>query len=239
MWMYRSLNTVFVGKQMMLPRPNAPNPRPVLLFGPMAPQRPMVSHARRIATPARSCRLVTGRKASEGYLRLVSSAADLGPVSPADRQAVVDLSLAYAAGIDHRDWALYRSIFADVCEFDFSSWSGRPPAAMPADAWVEAVRSVNGNFDATQHLMTNHRLEQVDADTIVGVNEMQAQHWFCADSMIVFGRDAEPAWCLLGGHYTNRYVRTAGGWRIGACQLTVRWRTGDESIFAFARQRNG
>ncbi len=105
-----------------------------------------------------------------------------------ERQAIVDLSYAYAAGIDQRDWSLYRSIFTDVCEFDFSSWSGRPAAAMPADDWVQAVRSVNGNFDATQHLMSNHRLQRVDDDTIVGVNELQAQHWFDAESMSSFGR---------------------------------------------------
>ncbi len=159
-------------------------------------------------------------------------------IAPDDRQAIVDLSYAYAAGIDHRDWELYRDIFTDECEYDFSSWSGRAPATMPADDWVQAVRSVNGNFDATQHLMSNHRLQRVDAATVVGINELQAQHWFHADSMVSFGRPAEHAWCLLGGHYTNRYVRTDAGWRIASCRLTVRWRTGDETIFAFARQRS-
>lgn len=159
-------------------------------------------------------------------------------VDPADAAAIVQVSYGYAAGIDHRDWALYRDIFTDECEFDFSSWSGRPASVMPADAWVEAVRSVNGNFDATQHIMTNHRLEALDADTVVGINELQAQHWFTAASMAGFGRPAEIAWCLLGGHYTNRYVRCDdGAWRITACGLTVRWRTGDESIFPLARSR--
>ncbi len=154
-----------------------------------------------------------------------------------DRQALVDLSLAYAAGIDLRDWVLYRSIFTDVCHYDFSSWSGRPAAEMPADLWVDAVRSVNGSFDATQHLMANHRFTRLDDQTVEGINELQAQHWFSADTMASFGRAPDVAWCLLGGHYTNRYVRTADGWRIGACRLTVRWRTGDESIFALARAR--
>ncbi len=162
----------------------------------------------------------------------------LSPIEPGDRQAIVDLSYAYAAGIDHRDWGLYRGIFTDMCEYDFSSWSGRAPATMPADDWVQAVRSVNGNFDATQHLMSNHRLQRVDATTVLGINELQAQHWFHADSMVSFGRPAEHAWCLLGGHYTNRYVHTDDGWRIASCRLTVRWRTGDETIFAFARQRS-
>ena len=104
------------------------------------------------------------------------------------------------------------------------------------DEWVEAVRSVNGNFDATQHIMTNHRLTATEPGAVVGVHEVQAQHWFSAATMVRFGREATDAWCVLGGHYTNRYVRTPSGWKIASCQLTVRWRTGDESIFAFARR---
>lgn len=155
----------------------------------------------------------------------------------ADWHAIVAVSLSYAAGIDHRNWDRYLAVFTDPCEFDFSSWSGRPKATMPADAWVEAVRSVNGNFDATQHLMTNHDVHFGGDDEAIGVNELQAQHWFSAASMEAFGRPAEPAWCLLGGHYTNHYVRAEGVWRMASCHLTVRWRTGDETIFALARSR--
>jgi hypothetical protein len=154
-----------------------------------------------------------------------------------DRQQIVEVSLNYAAGIDHRDWARYRDCFADPCRFDFSSWSGRPAAVMPADEWVAAVRSVNGSFDATQHLMTNHDIRFDGDDTAVGVNELQAQHWFSPESMVSFGRPAESAWCLLGGHYTNRYERLEDGWRISECRLTVRWHIGDRSIFELARRR--
>jgi hypothetical protein len=155
-------------------------------------------------------------------------------------EAAVRLSLGYATGIDRRDWGLYRSVFADVCRFDFSSWSGRPAGDMAADDWVAAVRSTNGGFDATQHLMANHRLMAEHDDGSVTVeNELQAQHWFSATSMAAFGRAEEPAWCLLGGHYTNRCTPTGDGWRISACRLTVRWETGDRSIFALARSRGG
>jgi hypothetical protein len=154
-----------------------------------------------------------------------------------DTASIVQVSYRYAAGIDHRDWDLYRSVFTDECEIDFSSWSGTPGAVMRADDWVAAVRSINGSFDATQHVMTNHIVDFIDHDTAVGTNEVQAQHWFSAATMAGFGRAAEARWCLLGGHYTNRYVRDAGGWRISSCRLTVRWRMGDESIFALARHR--
>jgi hypothetical protein len=155
----------------------------------------------------------------------------------ADIHAIIQVSLSYAAGIDHRDWPRYRSVFHDECHFDTSSWSGRPPTTMAADDWVDAVRAVNGNFDATQHLMTNHTVEFVGDDEAIGVNEVHAQHWFSAATMAEFGRPSEPAWCVLGGHYRNRYRRVEGVWRMSECQLTVRWQTGNSDVFALARTR--
>ena len=157
--------------------------------------------------------------------------------SPDVHAAIALLTFDYARGIDDRDWATFRSVFADSCEVDFHSWSGAPAAMMAADVWVQAVRSVTGAFDATQHLMTNLRVEPVDHASAIGVNEVQAQHWFDGDTMASFDRPAEPAACTLGGVFTNRYVRSDEGWRIAACRFTLRWRTGDETLFALARQR--
>ena len=41
-----------------------------------------------------------------------------------DRQAIVDVVVRYATGVDRRDWALYASCFTDPCEFDFSALEG-------------------------------------------------------------------------------------------------------------------
>lgn len=158
------------------------------------------------------------------------------------RTALVELTHRHAAGIDHRDWALLRSVFGDRCEIDFSSWSGAPPADLAADVWVDAVRSVTGRFDATQHLIANHRFRHVaggveGGTTVDGTHEVQIQHWFSAASMAAFGRAEEPGWCLVGGHHENRYVLVDGRWRITRCRFVVRWRTGDETVFALARRR--
>jgi hypothetical protein len=154
-----------------------------------------------------------------------------------DIHEIVQVSLSYAAGVDHRDWRRYRQVFHDECLFDMSSWSGRPPTVMRADDWVEGVRAVNGNFDATQHMMTNHVVTFDGDDSAVGVNEVQAQHWFSADTMQTFGRPAQPTWCTLGGHYRNRYTRVDGVWRMAAVQLVVRWHAGDQDVFTLARAR--
>jgi hypothetical protein len=150
---------------------------------------------------------------------------------------VIEVSYRYASGIDLRDWDLYRTCFTDPCTFDFSSFSGRPAASMPAQVWVDNVRSLNGNFDSTQHVMTNHSITFTDSDNAVCVTELRAQHWFSPTTMTQFGRTGEENWCELGGHYTNDLVRDSDIWRISTCRLTVRWRLGNEAIFELARSR--
>jgi hypothetical protein len=153
-----------------------------------------------------------------------------------DRQAIVDVVIQYATGVDQRDWACFEACFTDPCEIDFSSWSGRPAATMPAVEWVRRVRSTNGNFDATQHLSTNHVVTFEADDAATCVSYVHAQHWFSADRLEQLGHPSSDArWCTLGGYYTNSLVRTEAGWRIARCRLTVTWVTGDRTIFDIAR----
>jgi hypothetical protein len=153
-----------------------------------------------------------------------------------DRQAVVDVVIQYATGIDSRDWVRFRACFTDPCEIDFSSWSGRPASVMPADDWVQRVRSTNGNFETTQHLSTNHVVTFQSGDEATCVSYLQAQHWYSPERLAQLGHPGDgPRWCTLGGSYRNSLVRTADGWRIRRCQLTVTWVTGDRSVFDIAR----
>jgi hypothetical protein len=104
------------------------------------------------------------------------------------------------------------------------------------EQWATGVRSLNGNFDSTQHLSTNHVVTWKGADEATCVSYMHAQHWFSAERLIELGEAAtEARWCTLGGYYTNDLVRTGGEWKIRRCQLTVTWVTGDRSIFDIAR----
>ena len=158
--------------------------------------------------------------------------------STADRDAIIQRSFAYATGVDRRDWALYADCFTDPCEFDFSSWNQRPPSMISPAVWARNVAGTNGNFDATQHMMSNHVITFTGGDEAVGVNELIAQHWFSAESMTAFGLTDEVAWCTLGGHYTNHYRRTDdGAWRISRCRLDVRYTTGNPGVFSLARGR--
>lgn len=155
--------------------------------------------------------------------------------SDTSTRSIVDVSHAYAAGIDRRDWDLYARCFTDPCGFDFSSFSGRPAAELPRDTWVENVRRTNGSFDATQHQMTNHIVNLLDDTHATCITELRAQHWFSPATMARLGHADEVNFCELGGHYSNDLVFDGHGWRISFCRLTVRWHTGSMGIFDLAR----
>ena len=54
----------------------------------------------------------------------------------ADRLAIMEVIANYAAGLDARDWELWRSVFVDDLVFDLSSWNGIEPRVLNADGVV-------------------------------------------------------------------------------------------------------
>ena len=145
-----------------------------------------------------------------------------------DRMAISDVVIAYATGVDRRDWALYRSIFTDPVRIDFASWSGAPASDVAADAWVAGVKAALTPFDATHHASTNH-VVTIDGDRARCVSQMMALHH------LVTGDAREMH--AIGGYYTNSLVRTEEGWKIAVCALTVTWEMGDRGLFARAAAR--
>ncbi len=148
--------------------------------------------------------------------------------NPADTIAVCETVYRYALGIDTRDWTLYRSIFADELDIDFSSYNGRPGSHMTADAWVAGVQPLFVGLAATQHSMTNP-IVTIDGDRAECSMYMQAAH------ALEHGDD--DAWFTIGGYYNDRLKRSAGGWQITAVTLTILWRTGRPEIMVEASER--
>ena len=143
-----------------------------------------------------------------------------------DKLTVAETIYRYATGIDSRDFALYRSIFAPDVAIDFTSYSGGEAATMSADQWVANVRPVFTGLDATQHSMTN-AIAEIDGDTARCRMYMQAHHVYRPD---------EPTF-TIGGYYDDTLVRSAqgpAGWLITGVTLTVLWRRGDPSIMTAA-----
>ena len=147
-----------------------------------------------------------------------------------DRAEIVDTVNRYATGIDRCDWEMYRGIFTKTVQYDFSSWSGAEPGPIEADDWVARVGNTLSAFDATQHVLTNHRVF-LNGDEATCVAYMAAHHHFVSDT-------GERQMHSIGGYYTDHLVRTPEGWRIDAVKLTVTWEMGDRALFAQAAERN-
>jgi len=140
-----------------------------------------------------------------------------------DRAAIADVVFAYATGVDRRDWALYRSIFLDEVDFDFTTWAGMRET-IAADLWVDTVKGTLSPFDATSHVFTN-LVTLVAKDEATCTVTMSARHVLGAEQQTV------------GGYYIHRLRRTPDGWRIAACKLTITHETGGRALFDHARAR--
>lgn len=142
-----------------------------------------------------------------------------------DHQAICEVRYRYAMGLDTCDWALYRSIFTDEIEIDFSSFNGVPAGTMSADDWVAQCRVFFTGLDASQHVMTNPLVE-VDGDRARCRMYMTADHYFANDQ----GGNRY----VIGGFYDDRLVRDGDGWLLEAVTLTLFWQRGNRHIMELA-----
>jgi hypothetical protein len=148
--------------------------------------------------------------------------------SRSDHQDITEALYRYALGIDTRDWALYRSVFADLIDADFSSYNGRPASHLRADEWVGGVKPLFMGLAATQHTMTNPMVV-IDGRRATCRMYMQAEH--------VLDDRADSPFFTIGGYYTDTLRRDTDHWVISAVTLTVLWRRGDESMMGIAAAR--
>lgn len=145
-----------------------------------------------------------------------------------ERAEITDTILNYATGIDRRDWARFRSIFMPEIGLEFTTWSGAPRTRIHADDWVANVTAGLSGFDATQHSLTNFVIT-LRGDEATAVVYMNAHHYLVEDGK----REMQS----IGGYYTHQLVKTAEGWKIADCMLTVTWEMGDRALFGRAAER--
>jgi hypothetical protein len=144
-----------------------------------------------------------------------------------EKLAVAEAVYRYATGVDRRDWAMYRSLFADTVTIDFSSLApDRPPRQMSADEWVAGMVPVVTGLAATQHSMTNP-LATIDGDTAAITMYVRAHH--------VFDPTDAASWYTIGGYYEDTLARVNGRWLLTGVRFTVSWQAGDPGIMELAR----
>jgi SnoaL-like domain len=152
-------------------------------------------------------------------------------MSAEDKLAVAECLYRYAAGVDTRDWAMFRSVFADEVEFDFSSYEpGRRPVTMAADDWVTRVQPLFAGLAATQHMMSNP-LVDLTGDSAQITMYVRAHH-------VLDPADPE-SYYTIGGYYRNGLVRERGHWKLVRVNLNVTWRLGHPEIMEAARAGGG
>jgi hypothetical protein len=145
----------------------------------------------------------------------------------ADKLAVAETLYRYATGVDRRDWTLYRSVFADTVDIDFSSFGpDLPPQVLRADDWVAGIKPLFTGLAATQHSMMNP-VATGDGDAATITMSMQAHH--------VYDPEDPESWYTVGGYYDDTLIRVDGRWLLASVRLTVTWRAGDPAIMGLAR----
>ena len=126
----------------------------------------------------------------------------------ADRIALQDVMLRYAAGVDDRDLDLYESCFADDCEIvGFSDGT-----VHGASAWRAYVEKALAKYGETQHML-GPQLATVDGDEASCRTDVQALHYL---------KDAPGSTLTLWATYRTNMRRIQGEWKIVRHELVSR-----------------
>lgn len=126
----------------------------------------------------------------------------------ADRIALMDVMLKYAKGVDERDMALYRSVFAD----DVQIVGFTRNEILGAAAWMAFVEQALAQYGATQHML-GPQLATVSGDTAHCRTDVQALHYM---------KDQPNTTLTLWATYESDMTRVNGEWKISRHQLVPR-----------------
>ena len=126
----------------------------------------------------------------------------------ADRIALQDVMLKYAAGVDERDFDLYASCFMDnveILDFGESTISGK-------DNWVTFVKEALNAYGPTQHML-GPQFATIDGDEAHCRTDVQALHYL---------KEPEGEILTLWATYETDMKRVNGGWKISRHRLVSR-----------------
>lgn len=141
-----------------------------------------------------------------------------------DRAEISEVFNRYAIAVDTRNWSLFRSLFTEDAEADFSSM--HPDVVYSGTAWTDYAERTMAGLHATHHIITNHS-HDIQGDTAKCTAYLHGQH-------IAKNEAGDLVSCILGGYYSYDMVRTSEGWKIKRYRLTVTWTAGSTEDFARA-----
>jgi len=135
-----------------------------------------------------------------------------------DRQAIVDLTVAYTWALDTKQVEQLREVFAADATATL-----RGVECDGVDAIISRIGGSIMRLDATQHMIGNHQVV-VTGDEATCRCQLQSQH-------VKHGTEGGDTF-LIGGYYDDRLVRTADGWRIKHRVMAQTWTTGNPAVTA-------
>lgn len=125
-----------------------------------------------------------------------------------DRYAVSQLVKVYALGVDMRDYALTRSVFAP------DAFAEGSVGAFPIDEYLPKVYEGAACFAATQHNITNQH---------VSINGDEALVWSYAIAVHKVGAGDEREQVTVGVQYRDTCRRFPEGWLIVHRSVVRQW----------------
>lgn len=137
------------------------------------------------------------------------------PAELADRQAIVDLTIAYTWALDSRRYDDLDAVFLP----DATAELGR--SLTDREAIKARIAEALDPLDASQHLVGNQQVV-LDGDRATCRTYLQAQH--------VKRNTPGGDLYMVAGAYVDRMVRTPDGWRIEHRTLTVLWTDGNAAV---------
>ena len=133
-----------------------------------------------------------------------------------DRQAVVDLTIAYTWALDRHEFELLRDVFLPdaTARLGGTEHDG-------IESIIGRISGALGPLDDSQHIISNHQVA-IDGDTATSRCYLHAQHVRAA-------ADGSPNF-IVAGRYEDDLVRTPAGWRIKRRVLTTMWTEGNLAV---------
>ncbi|HEV7732548.1 MAG TPA: nuclear transport factor 2 family protein [Candidatus Binatia bacterium] len=131
------------------------------------------------------------------------------PVTPTalhDRDAVRDVLLSYARGVDSRDLARVAACFTPDAAYDGALGRGT------IDDALLTLRDAMARYSATVHRMGN-QVVAVDGDRARSETDCLAEHVLADGTHVV-----------VAVRYRDALVRRPDGWRIASRTVTTLWR---------------
>ncbi|HET6736948.1 nuclear transport factor 2 family protein [Mycobacterium sp.] len=118
-----------------------------------------------------------------------------------DKAQIAEVLIRYATGIDSKDWALFRTCWADVVDIDY----GDLGHFSSADEFTVLMTQIHDGMGQTYHRISNLVIE-VDGDRATARSYVHA--------LLMAIPDDSTSWVDALGHYDDELVRTSEGWRI-------------------------